>query len=540
MRLAAALLLAIGPAGAAAQHLVTSSGPEAVAVTIYRNPDRGIDDRIDLDWMEGYALITETRTVDLPPGTSELRFEGVAGTIIPSSVIVRGLPGMPDEKNYDARLLSAGSLVEASLGRQVHIRRTSRATGKVTEEEAIIRSGPNGIVLQTAAGFEALECSGLSESLFYREVPAGLSAKPTLSIQAESPSPARATLQLSYLAGQFDWQANYVARLAADGKTMDLFAWMTLANANDESFPGAQVNTIAGEPNRDEENDDGPGTHAPGVSLNCWRAGRTSDPTYPNPPPPPPPEAERDGAYDDYGEIVVTGSRIQRENLAMAAPVMAISAQQEDLGDLKLYRIPEPVTVAANAQKQVALLHKERVKVDRIYKLILEAAGEHEEAQPVPLTLRTHNNKANGLGLPLPAGIVAVFEQVGGEEMLVGEDPIEDLAMEEEVEVEIGESPDVHFTQLLRTRPAGDDGEEERPRRAKYEIELTNARPERIKVEVGLRIFDDWTIERSSSKLKLIKGRRTWVAEVPANGRARLAYTLVRPKPRKLKDEETD
>lgn len=532
MRVAAAMALAIASAGAAAQQVVVSGSPEAVAVTVYRNPERGVDEDIDNGWAGGYALITETRTVDLSAGTSQIRFEGVAGTIIPASVIIRGLPGAPDEKNYDAQLLSAGSLIEAALGRQVHIRRTNRATGKVIEEEAIIRSGPNGIVLQTAAGFEALRCSGLAETLSYREVPPGLSAKPTLSVQAGAPTPTRATLQLSYIAGQFDWDANYVARLGEDGRTLDLFAWLTLANSNDESFPAANVNAVAGKPNREEGSDDSGGTYSPGFSLNCWRSGRTSD-RPPPPPPAPPAEAYRDGgAYEDYGEIVVTGSKMRREMLD--SPV-AIQAVQEELGDLKLYRIPEPVTVSANGQKQVALLHKSKVKVERLYSLSLTADQGDEEWYPAELMLRTRNNKEKGLGLPLPSGSVAVFEQHDGQSLLSGETRIDDLAVEDDVELKFGASPDVQYRQQRLTSKRRDGDDRDITRRAKFEIELTNATRERAKVEVALKVFDDWTIANSSAGLKMLKGRKTWVAEVPANGKAKLTYTLVRPKPRRIK-----
>lgn len=536
-----ALLLAALSAGAAGQQVIVSPSPDAVAVTVYRDPEREEGDVIDGGWLGGYALVTETRTVDLPAGESEIRFEGVAGTIMPASVIIRGLPGMPDEKNYDARLLSAGSLIEAALGRQVHIRRTNRATGKVVEEEAIIRSGPDGIALQTAAGIEALRCSGLSETLVYNDVPPGLSAKPTLSVRAGAPSPTRATIQLSYLSGQFDWQANYVARLGEDGRTLDLFAWLTLANSNAESFPAAEVNAIAGQPNREEGSDDGAAPYSPPVNLRCWPAGRTSDFGYP-PPPAPPAEALRsDGAYEDYGEIVVTGSLIRRENLMAAAPV-AVMAQQEDLGDLKLYRIPEPVTVAANGQKQVALLHKERVRVERLYSVSVDADREMEENEPAELMLRTRNNKAKGLGLPLPSGSVAVFEQVDGQYLLAGEADITDLAVEEDVELKFGESPDVRYSQKRLSAKRKDDGRDV-SRRAKFEVELTNAKREPARVEVALRVFDDWTIANSSSKLKMIKGRKTWVVDVPANGKARLTYTLTRPKPRPAKSrvrEEED
>ena len=133
-----------------------------------------------------------------------------------------------------------------------------------------------------------------------------------------------------------------------------------------------------------------------------------------------------------------------------------------------------------------------------------------------------------------------MFEQNGGQSLLAGETHIADLAVEDDVELEFGESPDVQYRQRrLSSRREDDDGRD-RSRRAKYEIELTNATRERAKVEVALRMFDDWTIVNSSSRLKLLKGRKTWVADVPANGKARLTYTLLRPKPRKVKDRDED
>src|SRR5690349_19033329 len=73
-----------------AQSVVTSSAPQRVAVTVYRNPDRGTEP-LNLDWLGGYALVSETRHVRLPAGTSELRFEGVTSGIVPQSAIITGL-----------------------------------------------------------------------------------------------------------------------------------------------------------------------------------------------------------------------------------------------------------------------------------------------------------------------------------------------------------------------------------------------------------------------------------------------------------------
>jgi hypothetical protein len=537
-RLAGLLLLLAAPA--AAQQVVTSPGPEAVSVTIYRNPNGGGE--MDLDWLNGYAFITETRTVSLPAGESVIRFEGVAGNILPASAIVRNLPRQPAEKNHDARLLSAGALVDAFLGRQVHIRRTDRATGRVTESEAIIRSGPEGIILQTAEGIEALRCSGLPETLVYNEVPPGLSDKPTLAVTTSAPEPVTATVSLSYLAGQFDWRANYVANVAPGGRTLELFAWLTLANANDESFPAASVQAVAGRPNREgaeDENEAKP--YSPEIRLSCWPAGTTSD------------GAPRivtsvvgQEEYFESGDITVTGSRIRLENFMSSVPVTVVTAALEQLGDLKLYRIPEAVTVAANAQKQVALLNKPKVRFERLHGLRLRATGyqdSEDEPWPASILLRTRNVEGRGLGVPLPSGTIAIFEQAAGRPMLVGEAPVYDTPVGEELELLVGQSADIAATQRFVPRAGQDEddsGDDDKPR--DFEILLTNASPAAAQVEVRLRLDDEEgeKLTKPSRKLSRKDGSPLWRARVPAGGRARLAYTIERKPIRELDEDEED
>src|SRR3712207_375775 len=153
------LALAV-PAQGQERQIVSSPAPERVAVTVYRNPDRGLEP-MDLSWLGGYALVSETRRVRLPAGGSELRFEGVTAGLVPQSAIVTGLGPAVLEKNRDARLLSPGSLLAANLGQRLTLRRTSRATGAVREQEAVVRATADGVVLQTPDGIEALRCTGL-------------------------------------------------------------------------------------------------------------------------------------------------------------------------------------------------------------------------------------------------------------------------------------------------------------------------------------------------------------------------------------------
>ncbi|MBB6426770.1 DUF4139 domain-containing protein [Sphingopyxis sp. JAI128] len=487
--------------------IVVSARIDDAAVTVYRAPGRGAGP-INPNWPRGFAFITETRTVTLPAGTSVVRFEGVAEGLLPETAVVGGFPDGVIEKNRDARLLSPAGLVDAYLKRSVTLRRTNIATGKTVEQEAVIQSGPNGgVILQTAAGVEALACSGLPERMLYPRMPKDLSAKPTLSVLVESKTARTVTIQLLYLAEGFDWAANYVADRGADGKTLGMTGWITVANGGVTSFPGAQLNVIAGRLNKMYSPPLPRGAPGPLV-LKCWPMDITS--THPLWELPPIIEIEQ-----DYGmaaeEVVVTASRVDRRAMAMAAPPPppppppppAPPPPAEDLGDLKFYRIPFRVDVSAKGQKQVALLVKDKVAVEQLYAGTLHDNG---SPQPLVMRLRVQNRESDGLGLALPAGTAAVFETVAGRRLLVGEAPIGDKAKDERVDYDIGRSPAVQFRALVKDRDAKGESRT-------WEVTLTNARSFDAEVEMLIPFALDpepagW--ERRGSNW-------VWRVRVPAN-----------------------
>jgi hypothetical protein len=516
MRRIAFFLALLAASPAAGQVLVESDRIDAVSITLYR--DTGQDGRAfrSGNWPGGYALITETRTIRVPAGKSVIRFVGVSEGMMPETAIVTGLPSGVDEKNRDARLLSPAALIDAYLKRRVTIRRTDRATGKVRQGEALIQSGPGGgVVLTTADGVEALGCSGLPEALTYPGVPADLSAKPTLSVTTDSAMAATVTMQLSYLAQGFDWSANYVVQVADDGETLDLFAWLTVVNGGSQGFVDARTNAVAGAPNKEAAArlPEGP---APELHLQCWPMDTTS--TYPRwgieRMPSPPPPAPMAPASED---IVVTAS-LQRVAGMVSAPVAVMVAQQEELGDLKLYRIPEPVTVAAQSRKQVAMLHRAAVKFARVYTGIFQRfgyaprSGDPGSAEATRV-LRTENREDQGLGLPLPGGAVAVFEQARGTALLVGESNLSDRAIGEEVEFGTGTSSDLRY-RVIAGPPSG--------QRQPYTVEVSNARATSETFEMPI----PYKLASVGAKLVERKGVKTWRVTVPANGTAKLDLAL--------------
>ncbi|MFN3944290.1 MAG: DUF4139 domain-containing protein [Allosphingosinicella sp.] len=506
-------LLALRPEPAAAQARIASPAPVRVAVTIYRNPDRPAGEAPNLRWLGGFALVSETRTISIPAGEAEVRFEGVAGGIVPQSAIVTGFPEGIVERNRDALLLSPGTLIDRSLGRRVTLRRTSLETGAVREYQAVARSGAGGLlVLETEEGFEALRCTGLRETLLVDEVPPDLNARPTLSVRVRSAQPLTATVTLSYIATGFDWQADYIAQLSDDGQKVDLFAWLTLASTDETSFSEAETQAVAGWLNWQrtppQPREGGP------IQLNCWPHSRTSDipldPWGMPPPPPPPPPAP---PPPPTAAIVVTGARIGRPNLEQSAPVTVMTAEQEELGDLKLYRIPEPVTVAANSQKQVALLRRTGVQARLVHRHRIgsDPAGEWAPARRL---LVTRNRTAEGLGLPLLAGNLVLFS-AGERRLVIGEGEMRDRAIGEEVEVEMGEAPGVR-ARHVRVRSARGW--------THYRLEVANDGPRPVAYEAEIEV--PARDLRSAVRLERRRAMPLWKVNVPANGTATLDYRV--------------
>jgi hypothetical protein len=332
----AGLISQAAPLAAEAQD-ITAGAPFDVSVTVYRDPYRG-EGGFELNSLGGFALITESRRVVLTPGDTRLRFEGVADGIEPVSAIVTGLPTGVIEKNRDAMLLSPSALVEAAAvnAGRVALMRTDPETGVTTRTPGVIRSAAGGVVFEGPDGIEALRCSGFAESFSFEASTTGLSSTPTLSVRTRVTRPVEAVVQLSYLASGFDWSADYVGDRADDG-TLDLGGWITLANGNGVSFPNARVQVVAGRLNR-ETGQVEPIDFGRPIIAQCWPRGSTSDVNT---------IAFIQGITNEEFEkdqIVVTGSR-----MAVAAPAppgavedaaMPVTAVQEDLGDLKLYRVP--------------------------------------------------------------------------------------------------------------------------------------------------------------------------------------------------------
>ncbi len=528
MRAAAtiALLLAAAQAIAATDDVaeVISSRADAVSVTIYR----------DL-----FALVTESRTIDLPGGPVTLVFEGVPETLLPASTVVSNTGRAHLERNHDFDALTPNSLFEKSIGREVLLTRTLPGSGKVAQVPAtILAANSRGITLRTADGTEALHCSGLPEQVTFENMPSGLHARPRLSVRLAEGAAGRREVRLSYLAYGFSWKSDYVAHLDETGKKIDLRGWVTLRNLTGTRFEHARVQVVAGKLNLIDEAEHG-------TSLIGDTSDFSNDDSL---------RYAREEALDSLaGELLDTDPALKlfsgcfsTESLpGLGSSLMvaeslnrvvdyeldevivtglrgSLLAAHENFADYHLYSIPFMTDLNARQTKQVLFLDRPGVKVERFYRQFVDVATwmPDEEDPEVPvLMLGFENRKSAGLGEPLPEGLLRLFESGAHGDIFRGEGSMYDTAVGVPVEIPLAGALD------LALEVEVDEGDDF----ADAEIRIANGKNVPVTVEVRQE-FDEYMtgalISRASHRTIRKYGDFAWRVRVSANSAEILRFRL--------------
>ena len=460
---------------ASAQQAVDSTQVEKTYLTIYPN---------DL------AMITEVRRFNVPAGLSTIRFLGVSDQIIAQTAILQSFEGISLESNFDGDLISKGSLLNKAVGETLTIRRINAGNGEVTNVSAKLVSASRlndrvqGAVFETSDGVEALECSGLFESLVFNSMPDALNPTPVLSMDVRADVAGETEISLSYLSRGIGWAADY--RLDVGAEQMgegNLAGWLTLTNSTAKSFKDAGLAVVAGELNRVSQNRFAAPNFNVSFSPTCWKTGYDFSSTTNQSRS----VVQSGGAFgysnkvsfaaepmlmmeSEGDEIVVTGAR--RE------------AKQEDLGDYKLYRAPQDVTVAAHQTKQIAFLSIPDAEFEKVFKYDFSEFINRFSTDGQPFRTRVEyeldNSKEGNLAQPLPRGTMRVMTVTkDGRTAFLGEDSLRDLAIDLPVEVKISESAAVTIF------PRIEEGEAKN--RRKFKADVFNATAQEITVEITIQ-----------------------------------------------------
>lgn len=343
---------------------------------------------------KGTALIEDVRSVTLPKGPASVVIKGVPETLDPTSLRAEA-PGMTVlDLAYRYLPASRANLLDRYVGRELTVIMPDPTDAEArTLRKATLLSNHDGPVFQVGNEIYV----GDYEALLLPELPADLQQEPTLTLTTDNAAQGRKSVRLGYLMSGLSWQADYALTVDRDGQRAKLDAWATVSNDTRGGFTGADIRLVAGDVQRD----------------------RTPRPML----------------------MGVRAKGMAMNDEAATAP------RQESFSQYHVYSLARPVNLGARSTRQISLfaapnLGVSQTLISRFHGSLGQMRGSVD--QTVTSELAFANTGKNGLGRPMPAGLMRVFmPTTDGVQLLAGESRIKHTGPGGEVRLTLGSAFDV-------------------------------------------------------------------------------------------------
>jgi hypothetical protein len=487
--MSARLWLAVPALAAAGILAALLNDPAPVAAAPPSAPAQGsstLDDQTELSltvYNSNIALVRDVRNLQVPRGVFDLQFMDIAATVNPATVHFRSVsePGRVSvlEQNYEYDLLEPDKLLRKYVGRDVTLVRRRQEGGATIEEPVTARLLSYNQAPVWQIGKEIVTGLG-ADYIRFPEVPGNLYSRPTLIWSLNNEGGLRHRVEASYLATNLTWNADYVLTVGRDDRAADIDGWVTVNNGSGTAFRNARLQLVAGDLNRVQS-----------------ATGRME-----------------------------LAERIARQDVAVAREMT-----QESFGDYHLYTLDRKTTINNNQTKQVSMLGASSFPILKRYIVdgqVFYYRNAQHPGSPLKDVVKVYyqfkNEEKVGLGLPMPSGVVRVYQADSkGGVQFVGEDRIDHTPKDETLNVKVGHAFDVVATrkQIDFEKITSNVYEME------FEIVLRNHKTTTVSVEVNEPIGGTWRMLRSSHQWAKTDA---WAAQfnvpVASDGEATLRYRV--------------
>ncbi|MHB1355339.1 MAG: DUF4139 domain-containing protein [Anaerolineae bacterium] len=466
---------------ATVQPTTTVEAKSVVTATQLLSESTGIELTV---YNQNIALVKDRRQITLTAGLNEVSFTDVAAQIDPTSVHFVSLTDPRGtrvlEQNFEYDLVSTQKLLSKYLDQQISLRTTDG-----TVYTGVLLSGSDDIILDTDDGIKVVSLARVQEYSFPR-LPSGLITRPSLNWMVLAAITGTQEVRVTYLTAGLTWAANYVALLAPDDGAVEFNGWVTLQNESGASYKDAKLKLVAGD-----------------INL-----------------------------VQPIAQMAEKGYRTASMD-AMNGGVVGRS-----FFEYHLYEVQRPVTVRQSETKQIEFITAPMVPVTKVfvyeatprfsgYGYISDQGDYSDPSAKVQVKLQFSNTITNGLGLPLPKGLVRVYKQDsdGGAEF-VGEDSIDHTPKNELVSLYLGNAFDlVAERKQVEYRQLSNQSAQET-----WQVTLRNHKTQVVTVLVIENLFRSMDAEIIASSLgydKLSANRVRFNLSVKPDSEVVVSYTVL-------------
>ncbi len=480
--IAICVLLATGWALAQDNARPKAPGPEVgVRLTVYN---------------DNFALVKDRRVLDEPlkKGINLIRFTDVASTIDATSVYFRSLTD-PDasvvEQNYEFDLVNADKLLAKYVDKPI----TAHTKDGNLYEGVLMSFDKRQLVLaedRDKGPIFMVERGENIKRIQFSELPEGLLTRPTLVWELATGKQGRHTVEVSYIASNIRWRADYNLVLNPDDTRIDLSGWVTIQNNTGTAYKNAAVKLLAGDPRVDY------GTHEFGYGQDYYKLMMTKLA----------PTAEK-------------GKDVSRA-----------------FGDYRMYTLGEPTTANNNQVKQIELITAADAPITKTYlydgaKVRWQWSRRYwdpnfgkEVNKKVNVLIEIENRADRNLGIALPKGKCRVYKKdTDGSLEFIGEDMIDHTSRDERVVLYIGDAFDiVGERKQTDFKRISDHVCEEA-----FEIKLRNHKEESVTVKILEKLcrWSEWEMIIQSTDFEKLNARTIiFPVEIKPDGEVIVTYRV--------------
>ncbi|MFH1403469.1 MAG: DUF4139 domain-containing protein [Candidatus Altiarchaeota archaeon] len=417
------------------------------------------------------GIVKQVTKIDLSTGLNTIPFAGVASSIDTTSVKLKSLDGSFSvlEQNYQYDLVSKQKLLEKFIDKKISGYKVLGDTKELVEGVLLAASGNELILKKSDGGLEVVSV----QNLMLPQLPEGLITKPTLEWLITSSSAGSKVAELSYMTSGMTWRADYVAVVNKDDSIMDLNGWVTVNNNAGTAFQDAKLKLVAGDVNRAQE---------PSV-------------------------------------------RMMEKAYAVADSIGGSQFAEEQLFEYHMYDLQRKTTLKDREQKQISLLAASGTPVEKEF--IYENQGgwwySGTDSKKIQVKLNFKNSEGNGLGMPLPKGLMRVFKKDSqGKLQFIGEDSIDHTPKDETIRILMGNAFDVvGERKQMNVKDLGCQYE------VTWQITLRNHKEEDVVVTVLEDAYWDWEIvSENYEHIKESNEKIKWRIPVKKDGESILTYKI--------------
>jgi hypothetical protein len=438
-------------------------GP-GVSVTVYNND---------------FGVVKERREMDLPAGTSWVKFPDVAALIDATSVAFSSLTDPLGtrviEQNYEFDLVSASKLLDKYIDKPIAV---VTRDGDMVEGTLMSSDGAQVILKLKDGSLSMVPRAENIKDIIFGKLPEGLLTKPTLVWRVACEKGGKHLIRVAYMTTGMDWRADYTLVLTEKEDAINWAGWVTVNNRTGTRFENAEIKLMAGDVHRVE--------------------------------------ARR-----------MVMDELKREKpVAVMAGAAAKTVEEKAFAEYHLYTVTAPSTLNDQQTKQLEFVKRDNVAVQKKYFYRGAAGGWWSlPSNKVDVEIRFKNEKAVNMGVPLPAGVVRLYKRDWeGELQLLGTSNIEHTPKDEILKFAMGNAFDIIGERkvLAERRPSDRSYEED------VAIMLRNHKTEAVTLDVEETMWRSpaWELtQQSAAGAKRDVRTMVWPVKVDANSEAKLTYT---------------